>query len=395
VSGLADDGFRRALWGASGASNEEADELVAYAGSPLHRESIPARAIPLPDAPCVAAWERYVQEAKADGVFAVLRRVLVQLRFPIQRGMSGDPEYQAATRRGVLPSGEEGGLTLTQPQDLRLFLHPTPAGRVPVLQAAAREDFEALVQAITCRNEPEPVPASMGACMIASYNNWERVGEQRRAYERLHPDDWMGMGWAATFRELIPQRDLYQDRFMLLSSGLYSSTAAGAVGMADADWRTASATLRLAHESTHYFMREAIGSMRKSLLDELVADYVGLVTAVGRFRADFFLTFMGLESHPSYREGGRFQNYRGSPPLSDGAYRVLAGVVKRAAESLERLESAVPSPPLDMVGTAQVITSLTRVGLEGLAADDAPERLAAAFSDAARSMTGVLSDTVA
>ena len=47
--------------------------------------------------------------------------------------------------------------------------------------AGAREDFVFLVQSLTQRNEPEPVADSMGACIVAGYNNWDRVAERYQA----------------------------------------------------------------------------------------------------------------------------------------------------------------------------------------------------------------------
>jgi hypothetical protein len=355
---------------------------VAYAASPLGDAPLPVRRYPLPDPPHVAAWQRYA--ADVLGAAAALRRALVQLRFPIEAGMSQTPAYQAATRRGVLP-GNGDGLRLVRPDVLRVFLHATPAGRVPVVLAEAREDFEALVQALIARNEPQPVPATMGAAMIAGYNNWDRVREYRRAWEAEHP----GAGeaeWLEAFHDLVPQKHLYQDRFILLSAGPYSSTPASALGLDEAAWRKASVTIRLEHECTHYFMRQAFGSMRKSLLDELVADYMALVEAFGGYRAEYFLRFMGLESYPPYRAGGRLQNYRGSPPLSDGAYAVLPRVVKRAAQTLGRLDPSEGRGPLAEADKARLITALTRVGLEGFASNEAAPLLAAALDEAGRSI---------
>jgi hypothetical protein len=387
VSAAFDREARRAVWRAHGATAEEADELLAYAASPLD-DVLPARSYPLPDPPHVAAWERYADEARAEGAFATLRRVLVQLRFPVRAGTSEAAAYQAATRRGVLPADDQEGVALVRPDGLRVFLHATPAGRVPVLLAEAREDFETLVQALTRRNEPEPVPAAMGACMIAGYNNWERVRELRRAWEDEHA--FAGEAeWQEAFRALIPQKALYQDRFILLSAGPYSSTPAAAVGMEEAAWRAASVTLRLEHECTHYFMRQAFDSMRKSLLDELVADYMGLVEAFGAFRADRFLLFMGLESYPAYRAGGRLENYRGAPPLSDGAFRVLPRVVKRAADTLDRLDPS-GGRRFSPADKARVITALTRTGLEGLAFPQPAPLLTAALDEAAAASRAVV-----
>jgi hypothetical protein len=297
----------------------------------------------------------------------------------VAAGTSVRADYLAATRRGVRPPAGTPALSLAAPGGVRLLLHPTAAGRVPVVIAEAREDFESLVRAITCRNEPDAVPASMGACMVAGYNNWARVADLRAAWESTGA----GTDWDAAFRALVPQRSLYQDRFLLLSSGPYSAVPASAMGMPADEWASVSRVLRLEHECTHFFVREAFGSLRKSMLDELVADYMALREATGTFRADWFLLFVGLESHPPYRRGGRLQNYRGMPPLSDGAFLVLQDLLKSAARALDAWGRAGRMAPLEK---ARTVTVLTRVGLEGLASDAPAERLSQAMEEAARSL---------
>ena len=85
--------------------------------------------------------------------------------------------------------------------------------------------------------------------------------------------------------------------------------------------------------------------MRDNLLDEIVADYMGTTAAAGRYRSDWFLRFMGLEPFPAYREGGRLQNYRGQPQLSEGAFGVLRALVKDIAENLQRTSDGLESLP--------------------------------------------------
>jgi hypothetical protein len=107
--------------------------------------------------------------------------------------------------------------------------------------------------------------------------------------------------------------------------------------------------------------------MQNNLLDELIADCAGITAALGYFNADWFLAFVGLEQYPAYRKGGRLQNYRGVPPLSDGAFTILQRLVYHAAKNLEiwtqtHQETHLPGMPL-----SQLILALTRVTLEELA----------------------------
>jgi hypothetical protein len=381
-----DEHFRRSFWRGCGATADEAAELVAYASSPIQSGPLEVRSYPFPDTPSTAAWEGYVHESRGSGALEVLRRVFTELRFPVQAGISQTETYRASVRRGLPVDGDGCGLSFLQPDGLRIFLHPTPAGRVPVVQTEAREDFETLVQAVTYHNEPTAVPPSVGACMVAGYNNWDRVAGLRRLWQAEHPGDANGQGWSDAFRELVPRKELYQDRFMLISSGPYSSTPAAALDLAEDAWRAASLTLRLEHECTHFFMREVFGAMRTSLLDELVADYMGLLAALGGFRADWFLLYMGLESYPAYRAGGRLENYRGKPPLSAGSFARLPGVVKRAAENLARLSSRFFGRDLALTEKAQLITAITRIGLEGLASEEVETLFGVVLDEAAEAV---------
>ena len=148
------------------------------------------------------------------------------------------------------------------------------------------------------------------------------------------------------------------------------------LGLGESAWREMSLVIRRDHECTHYFSRRLFGSMRNNLLDELIADYAGLVAATGEFRIDWF----GLEDFPRYRLGGRLDLYRGKPPLSDGAFRVLQTLVKRAAENLERFDAGLPPGPRGAEETALLIAALASLRLEELAAEDAEDRLARAVA---------------
>jgi hypothetical protein len=119
--------------------------------------------------------------------------------------------------------------------------------------------------------------------------------------------------------------------------------------------------------------------MRNNAFDELIADYIGIVAAVGCFRVDWFLRFMGLEAFPAYREGGRLQNYRGQPPLSDGAFTILLKLVKAAAEYLGSFDTAHAREVRGDMGAGHMLMALTMLTLEALASQEAEALLSQAW----------------
>jgi hypothetical protein len=361
--------FRKQVLASYGASSSEIEELLAYNHNIFDRSSLklPLQ-FPLPSEPHVTAWEGYANQARQVGAFEALKRVLVQFRFPIEEGISQTENYRAATRKGVSADNipEATGLVLHRPEKLQLFVHQSLAGAIPVLQTTHREDFVTLVRALYMRNEPKSVPASMGACIVSGFNNWDRIRQYRRQWEAEHPGNRSEASWAEEFGRLLSQKQLYQDKFIILSGGSYSNVCASDMKLDELEWRRLSLTIRLEHECTHYFTRRLFGSMRNNLLDELIADYRGIVAAIGCYRADWFLHFMGLESFPDYREGGRLQNYRGQPPLSDSAFQILQALVKNAAENLQRCNGKLET----FSGQPLMLIALTCLTLEELASQE-------------------------
>lgn len=362
-------------------------ELEAYLGGGFERPQAPVT-VPLPDEPCVAAWRDYAAVAAASGgdVWSVLKARLPQFRFPVLEGMDADPAYRAAVRRGDLSGAPAEGLQLAHPDGLRLSIHPTLAGHIPVLEPRGRADFVALLQALTKRNTPAPIPDSMGACIIGGYNNWDRVARLRAAWENDRgttaeqaPDAWLAHFEAV----IVPDKPLYQDRFIVLSDGPYSGQSAADFGLDEHDWLAHSRTIRLEHECTHYFTRRVCGSMRNNIMDELIADYTGLVAAFGRFDSALFLRFLGIQPDGTFRPDGRLRLYRGEPPLSDPAFDALRDMIAAAARHLEDLHDTVLAPYWSRPSDRGVATlALTFLGLADLVASDAPARLDQALTAA-------------
>jgi len=350
----------------------QVEELLSYSDhSFAQRRPQPLVKLPLEPELHVATWMQYVAIADKIGTFEALKQRLVQLQFPIQAGISQTEAYRAATRKGSLTANmpEATGLVLQAPDQLELSIHQSFAGAIPILLVKHREDFISLVRALSMRNEPKPVPGSMGACIVAGFNNWDRIRQYRHQWETDNPMSCSERDWATEFQRLVPQKAFYQDRFIILSDGPYSAVTASDVGLEESEWRRLSLIIRLEHECTHYFTSRVLGSMHNHLLDELIADYRGIVAATGRYHSDWFLRFMGLESFPHYRDGGRLQNYRGQPPLSDGAFQILGVLMQAAARNLERFDDSFRSELRHPQQEALVTIALTHLTLEELASE--------------------------
>ena len=353
-----------------GASEQEIAQLINYNKSVFRGEAsgcdIP---LPLPDEPFVEAWRGYALEAVEKGAFNTLREKLVQLSFPVREGMSREDNYRAATLRGLPAAGmpEARGLDLERPGDLDLYLHPTPAGSIPVLVAGHKPDFVSLVQALSRRNEPEKIPRSMGACMVKGFNNWDRIRSYREKWENTNPGRCSGDHWREEFQKIVPRKELYQDTFMILSREDYSGVPAEEMGFSREEWRSLSLLIRRDHEAAHYFTLRVFGSARNHAYDELIADCIGIVAAAGTYRPDWFLRFVGLENYPLYREGGRLENYLGTPPLSGGAFRILQTLVWRASKNIDNICHDVHAKADTPEGNAGLLLALAGQSLIDLA----------------------------
>ena len=360
--------FRADVLAVCGAGRQEIEELLRYNENVFEQGQMPAMKFPLPDEEFVGSWQSYVQEVQSAGTARVLEQYLIQMRFPVRAGMSQDPGYLASTRLGAEPPADLAtGLGLKAPERCSVVLYPTPAGHIPVITTAEREDFRLLVCALTRSNEPVAIPDSMGACMVAGYRNWDRV---RRTCEPYDPATVFAGAGDAQVQKRLKNKASYQDRFVILSNGYYSGVAPEQMGLQPEKWRELSIAIRREHECAHYFTRRVFSSMRNNLIDEIIADYCGIVAACGKFRSDWMLRFFGLEGFPSYRAGGRLENYRGLPPLSSAAFQVLQRLVKQAAENLEAAEREIAASS-DMRHPLGAIPPLSLLTLEELASPQA------------------------
>jgi hypothetical protein len=143
---------------------------------------------------------------------------------------------------------------------------------MPVLSTPNWPDFCLLVNALAHRCEPAALAQGVHAHAVGGLIHWgliRRFGPTSRA------------------------------RLILVHEAPYGSVVASEVpGCPDAEsWQQASTTLRLEHELTHLATKCLLGKMRLNLLDELIADCMGMVAALGLFDAQLFGRCLGLDPH--------------------------------------------------------------------------------------------------
>jgi hypothetical protein len=295
--------------------------------------------LPLADAPELAWWHALIGPApggvvQGPALLVALQTALPQLRLPQVEGISSSELYQQSVLRGEHLSVDElGGAgplpSWQQPQQLTLWIAPHPAGAMPVLQTPSWSDFELLVRALAHRAEPAVLADGVHAQAVSGLIHWgliNRFGRQSRA------------------------------RLIVLHRAPYGSVSAEHVpgGLSDAAWLTASTTLRLEHELTHLATKALLGTMRLNLLDELVADAMGMVAALGRFDAGLFGRCLGVDCTNGDRPiaQGRWSSYTRELGQAD-AHRAVALVMARGRELQTRLNE---QPAL--LGPAQAMTRL-------------------------------------
>lgn len=283
-------------------------------------------------------WEGYVAEAAEKGVISTLKKYIPQLLFPVEKNISTTEAYKNATLRGrVVESSKE--LQLQNPERIALELYETPLiGKVPVMTVSNKDDFYTICCALANKNEPKELPQSMGALFINGLNNWHRIKTLQKRWQAQHPYG----NWNEEFKKnILPNPHLYKDKLIVLSTSNYSNVSHTAVGKSEADWQKASVAIRKEHECVHLFTLQRYGVMANNMHDELIADYAGIIKAFGQYNKDWFLQFIGLENYPSYRKGGRLENYQEPVQLSAAAFKGLHTIIKNAATAIEKFDHSL------------------------------------------------------
>ena len=355
------DDFRRSVLSGLGIPGPAAEELIEYNKNVF---KFPERGnvirLPLTDEAFVSDWIEYSQIIEKAHSFMALKDKLIELNFPVVDGISKTPGYKATQEKGfeALERDAEEGLRLDAPEKIKIYLHQTIAGKIPVISASERDDFKSIVSALTCRNEPVELPASVGAFAISGYKNRDRLAKISGSF---------------LFGK-IP-KELYQDKFIIISRGFYSGIAPGKIGMTETEWLEKSMKIRIEHEAAHYVMERLFGSMRKRLLDEIIADYMGITAVEKSYSARLFLDFMGIDRGTLSETGkARIEYYRGE--LGDEAFNALKKLAELASLNIETLDAEMRN---HVKTRFHFMLALSRLSVEEIASGDCGRLLENAF----------------
>ena len=96
---------------------------------------------------------------------------------------------------------------------------------------------------------------------------------------------------------------IYRHRVILLNAAPYSNISAEKMGLSVEEWLKKSYQIRLRHESAHYETLRLLGGMKNHALDEILADCLGQIAALGEFSAERQRIFFGLAKGGSKCDG--------------------------------------------------------------------------------------------
>lgn len=289
------------------------------------------------DEPYVASWAEYITNHSEGQAFHLLRKCFPQLNFPIREGINKTQDYIDAVLKGK-PQATGGTPLLDRPESLKIKLHKSIAGSVPVLVVTDEKDFVRLVQCFLHKNNPAPVPQSMGAMLANGVNNWERIHALKAKWLVDNPAETWNQEFSTN---ILPNPGLYKDKLIILSTKPYSHVPADRLGLTKAEWAIYSLSIRLEHECTHLYTLHRYGCATNNLHDELIADYIGISKTIGTYNKEWMLAFMGLEDYPAYRKGARLENYLGSADLTADQFSRLTTLIKSAIESIARFDATL------------------------------------------------------
>ncbi|MCD0472270.1 hypothetical protein [Flavobacterium sp. JAS] len=272
-------------------------------------------------------------------IFGILKECYSQLNFLIEKERDKLDLYIDVVLRGKMNDIKlEDYQKLEDSKNISFEVHESIAGKIPVLIIPHKEDFVKIVRSLVYKNNPVAIPSSMGAVLLNGLNNSKRLNMIKKNWLQNNP---LG-DWNTEFLDnVMPNKSLYKDKMIILSTKPYSDVKANQLGLTEDLWNLYSVSIRKEHEFTHLYTLKKYGQATNNLHDELIADYIGIIKTTWNYNKMWMLTFMGLENYPHYREGARLENYLKDSKLSSDDFRQLIKIVKNAIENIAIFDKCV------------------------------------------------------
>lgn len=285
------------------------------------------------DEPNIEYWKLFSKKAtNGENIFNELKKCYPQLNFPIEIDIDKSETYKDFVLRGKYEYIDLlVCLDLENSSGFQFELYESIAGRVPIVTIPKNNDFTALLQSLLYKNNPTPIPQSMGAVLINGIINWERLNTLKKNWLKKNPFG----DWSKEFSlNILPKKELYKDKLIVLSTKPYSNVLAEQLGIDEDVWIPYSISIRREHECTHLYTLKKYGKASNNLHDELIADYIGIIKTTGSYNKNWMLKFMGIEEYPKYRKGARLENYIKESKLSEVDFNQLITIVKNAIDNI-------------------------------------------------------------
>lgn len=263
--------------------------------------------------------------ARRGEALAVLAKRFPQLYVAPAEG--AQTAHRLAAGRGIAPAGADLGHFVTSPED-ELREVDTPAGPVEVVFLHNRSDFETFLQIVGHKAEPVPIARTVGAITYRGIADWGKVAAAHAAYVAAGGDDWPN-----EFARLARQPGAFRAEIVVISEGPYSNVPANQTPYDEERWLCISREIRLHHECAHVVCRRTMPDDVLPVWDEVTADVVGLLCAIGRYDAALAARFLGVA--PDGYAGGRLAEY-----LSDEQAQRIDEVAAEVFAACAKIEQA-------------------------------------------------------
>lgn len=252
-------------------------------------------------------------------------------RFPqlyVAPADDAEEAYKRAATRGIAPEGANLDHFVTSDED-ELREVQTPAGPVEVVFLKERADFECFLRIMGHRARLDSIAPTVGAITYLGLADWGKV---RAEYARFVAEG--GEDWSAEFARLAKEPGRLRTQIVAISEGPYSNVAADEVGYAESEWLRLSREIRLHHECGHVVCRRLMPGDVLPVWDEVTADAVGLMGALGRYDARLAARFLGVSE--AGQGEGRLTEY-----LDEGQLARVHEVAREVYAAVEQLGEAI------------------------------------------------------